>query len=584
MFKVPIHKINDNPVLVFIVLLVFHLFIATSLFLISNSEFLSSQHYGNGFWRFASDSIIYHNEAIDSLAFLEKSQWGLWWNAYSSHAQVKYISLIYWLIGHENLLIIELINGPVWVISIIVVFRSAQIMFNNNPLIPFITTIFFLQPSVLIHSTQLLRDPFVLLGVCFMCYGWILLNKTNFHLKAVLYIVIGSLFFVSMKPYLSQLLLICFGSYLFYALFSKDISIKNVLILFVTILVITSNNISHIKGNIFYFFNNSSKIDVQTNKENLIIVKDFYKTIHAKTGKSVGEISQNLIGNRVNFDLDLLSELFYSPLEINQIDNSISEKNKLEIKSLLTLMKEINNIYVNPIAETIRPAQVYELAVLNYHLGYIEKFKESFYHANSKQLTFENRDVLELSILIPDNYQLILSRLEFLTENEQKWKSKNKISKFLDLGFWRLMEFRAGSFYDVDSKNSKIDVNLSFNTFKDGLAYLPRAVQIAFLSPFPIDWLKEGYTTGRMGRIIAGLETLALYAVLFGFMFVIFTNFKVLKPLIPILILSGSVMVLTAYAMPNLGTIYRFRMDLIIPFIIVGIYGLNLIIIGFLKK
>ncbi|MBT4709314.1 MAG: hypothetical protein HOB81_03525 [Flavobacteriaceae bacterium] len=578
MFRVPIHKINEKTVLVFIVLIAFHLFIASSLFLISNSEFLSSQHYGNGFWKFAADSILYHNEVIDSLAFLEKSQWGLWWNAYSSHAHVKYISLIYWLTGYENLLIIELINAPVWSISIILVFRSAQIMFHNYPSIPFIASLFFLQPSVLIHSTQLLRDPFVLLGVCFICYGWILLHKTNFHLKAILYIVIGSLFFISMKPYLSQILMICFFGYLFYALFSKDISIKNVLLLFFSILVITITNLSVAKGDIFYFFNKSSKIDLQTNQKNLITVKDFRNTIKALNGKSIGKTHQNLIDQRVNFDLDLLTELFYSPLEINKIDNSISEQNKLEVKSFLTLMKEINNKYLNPIDESIRPVQINEAVILNFHLSYIKKFNESFHYAISNKLTFKNRDVLELSKLIPQNYQLILSRLDFLTENEQKWQSKNGISKFLDLSFWRLLEFRTGSFYDIDSKNSKIDFNISFNGFNDGIIYLPRAVQIAFLSPFPRDWLKKGYTTGRLGRIIAGFETLALYTVLSGFIFVMFTNFKVLKPLIPILILSSIIMVLASYAMPNLGTIYRFRMDLIMPFVIIGIYGLNLII------
>ena len=62
-------------------------------------------------------------------------------------------------------------------------------------------------------------------------------------------------------------------------------------------------------------------------------------------------------------------------------------------------------------------------------------------------------------------------------------------------------------FYDA---GSNVDADVRLSNSKEILRYLPRAAEIGFLAPFPNMWLVKG-TTGRAGRILAGIETLIMY-------------------------------------------------------------------------
>ena len=116
------------------------------------------------------------------------------------------------------------------------------------------------------------------------------------------------------------------------------------------------------------------------------------------------------------------------------------------------------------------------------------------------------------------------------------------------------------------------------------IAYLPRALQIGFLSPFPNLWVSRGTETGNLGRMMAGLETLVVYVVLIGFVAVLFMEIQILKSIAPILVFSGIIIILLGYAVPNVGAIYRMRQGFIIPFFMLGVFGLNLIFIKLKSK
>mgnify|MGYP001236924702 CR=1 FL=1 len=120
---------------------------------------------------------------------------------------------------------------------------------------------------------------------------------------------------------------------------------------------------------------------------------------------------------------------------------------------------------------------------------------------------------------------------------------------------------------------SAVDPILQFDGFEDAIAYLPRALQVSFLSPFPVNWIEEGQATGRIGRLLSGLEMLVWYVVIIGFIYEVVTASSRTIPLIPVLILSTFIIVLIGYAVPNMGAIYRMRQDQIIPFYLIGIYG-----------
>ena len=234
MFNNFFQKIESRPVLTFCLLLIFHALTAIILLVIANSEYLSYLHNGQGFWYFAIDSTLYHQEASNSTTFLRNSQWLDWWSSYVRHQHVKWIALVYWATGYEAPILFEIINGLVWSSSIVLLYKSSKLIFNNS-IVSAITVLFFFQPSILISSTQLLRDPFFILAICIMCYGWAILKKNNL---GIVLILIGSVLFFTMRAYLSIALFMVFFLYSIKLILNKDKSIPTVSLLIVPLFIL----------------------------------------------------------------------------------------------------------------------------------------------------------------------------------------------------------------------------------------------------------------------------------------------------------------------------------------------------------
>lgn len=60
---------------------------------------------------------------------------------------------------------------------------------------------------------------------------------------------------------------------------------------------------------------------------------------------------------------------------------------------------------------------------------------------------------------------------------------------------------------------SNVDTGVHLRSTGDVLLYLPRACAIGLFAPFPQMWFAIGAQTGRVGRLVTGLETLALYLI-----------------------------------------------------------------------
>jgi len=151
------------------------------------------------------------------------------------------------------------------------------------------------------------------------------------------------------------------------------------------------------------------------------------------------------------------------------------------------------------------------------------------------------------------------------------WQTLTSMSNELTT---RVSAIRHG-FIDVNkSAGSKIDSDKPYNSFVDAILYFPRVVQVAFLSPFPSHWIETGKETGRIGRMLSGLEMLSWYFIILGFLYIVFTKPLVIEPLLPIITLSVFVIILLGYVVPNIGAIYRMRQGFMIPFYMVGVYGI----------
>ncbi len=92
---------------------------------------------------------------------------------------------------------------------------------------------------------------------------------------------------------------------------------------------------------------------------------------------------------------------------------------------------------------------------------------------------------------------------------------------------------------------------------------------IALLAPFPLDWFEIGYVSGIMRRL-ASIEMVLLYAILLLLVVEIWKR-DVLQ--LPVFRFVGVFVVLgTGYlaaAIPNVGTIFRLRLQFILPLVVV---------------
>jgi len=112
--------------------------------------------------------------------------------------------------------------------------------------------------------------------------------------------------------------------------------------------------------------------------------------------------------------------------------------------------------------------------------------------------------------------------------------------------------------------NSNLDKEITCNSAHDIFLYLPRAMEIGFLSPFPYQWFEIGSTSyNTLFRRIAGLEMIITYV---GELLLIWgiTKFWRKSEIWAISISSIIMIMAYAFAIINVGTLYRERWGYII--------------------
>jgi hypothetical protein len=77
----------------------------------------------------------------------------------------------------------------------------------------------------------------------------------------------------------------------------------------------------------------------------------------------------------------------------------------------------------------------------------------------------------------------------------------------------RISRFREGFRHSYPWAGSNVDLDVKFSSTADIVRYLPRAALIGFCAPFPEMWFTTGSQNGRIGRVIGGVETFALYII-----------------------------------------------------------------------
>jgi hypothetical protein len=124
-----------------------------------------------------------------------------------------------------------------------------------------------------------------------------------------------------------------------------------------------------------------------------------------------------------------------------------------------------------------------------------------------------------------------------------------------------------------------IDPNVQFITTMDVARYLPRAMEIGFLAPFPNSWLGTGREVGLSGRILSGAEMLAAYILE---VFALFGVWRARRRLSTWFLFGSILFGVTTLGLGliNVGALYRMRYSFFVLLIVLAMYGLTQILPG----
>ena len=122
---------------------------------------------------------------------------------------------------------------------------------------------------------------------------------------------------------------------------------------------------------------------------------------------------------------------------------------------------------------------------------------------------------------------------------------------------------------------SLLDAQAEFRNVGDLLRYVPRALEIGLWAPFPSMWFSAGRRVGNVGKLVSGLETLAIYLLQVLAVLALIREPQRLSRWFVIGIIVFGVTAL-AFVVPNAGAIYRFRYVFWILLVVAAMSGPDL--------
>jgi hypothetical protein len=137
----------------------------------------------------------------------------------------------------------------------------------------------------------------------------------------------------------------------------------------------------------------------------------------------------------------------------------------------------------------------------------------------------------------------------------------------------RIELFRSRSIKgSVTSGGTNIDADLKLETWTDVIMYLPRALEIGCLAPFPQMWLSAGRSLGLAGRLVSVFETPLMYTLEFLALVCLWHRRR--EPPVWLLLLTALAgMTALGLVVVNIGTLYRLRYFFLILVFILGVEG-----------
>ena len=201
-----------------------------------------------------SDSVYFHQVAVELAESVRTSGWGTWtiWPAQGATGNVSFLAILYVFFGDHPSLMVP-INAAMHATSGIIILLIAQILRPGKVGVysgTITAILFIIFPSALNWYAQIHKDGFVILGMLIILYSWSKGIQHSLNVRACSWIVLGTLSGTSLvifvRPYNIDLLvflcaLVCIISF-FYILLTKSLRNKHylpIIFLFLTIALVT---------------------------------------------------------------------------------------------------------------------------------------------------------------------------------------------------------------------------------------------------------------------------------------------------------------------------------------------------------
>ena len=188
----------------------------------------------------------------------------------------------------------------------------------------------------------------------------------------------------------------------------------------------------------------------------------------------------------------------------------------------------------------------------------------------SKQLVASNLSSIEKILSIenalaaldssnPSSIENILS-IENVLDASNPSNPSNPSASILETMVSKMNRMRAGFLISRPNAGSNIDIEVRFTSIEDILLYIPRALQISLLAPFPSMWLGDARTTGGGAmRVVAAMEMTVTYVLLMGFLGLWRCEKERWTALMVAVAMSLVLTLILTLVVANVGTVYRMR-------------------------
>lgn len=159
---------------------------------------------------------------------------------------------------------------------------------------------------------------------------------------------------------------------------------------------------------------------------------------------------------------------------------------------------------------------------------------------------------------------------ETAAEDNRSWQP-SLLPHRLDSSFYSLSVMRDRYIFNKPDAGSNIDMHVRYFSISDILLYVPRALQIGLLAPFPDQWFESGQQQSTtIMRRIAALEMSIIYPALL-FSLLAFWQWRKKPDLYIVYGFAGGMILAYALVVVNVGTLYRMRYGFLMVLVAFGV-------------